>query len=395
MKLRYPTLLALGLSASAGAGAQVTLPSAAGSDVDCVHFSTINHNSDAFAVPRSMDEINHDREAESYPYLSPDGLRLYYTHEGEDEKQGFFMVSRDDINGVFKQQQFLGDILPDGALSCWLTNDELEVYYAYEKQLYCATRTSMTGGFSLPVELTLVGVEEGSFISGPSMTPDKLELYLYQSIGGGRENQFILRLKKTGYLTYTLVEKMSFPEGYQPGPGQLSKDGLAFYFSLEQGELTKICKLNRRTLNGRWENLSELAGLACEGDLQQFQPSVNQDEKVLAYTVNNGTSWYDNDLHTTNATQVTPPTFNTALYNNPLGDILVYPNPATEQFTISTREVTPDSHFALFDMNGRELLRKPLTQTLTPVDVSQLPAGIYLVKFIYNNEVQSVRILKQ
>lgn len=395
MKYNHFPLLALGLLAAATAHSQGTLPSASDSDVDCVHFSTINHNTDAFAPPRSLDEINREKHAESYPHLSPDGLRLYYTHEGEDLKQGFFMVSRDNINGMFRNPQPLVSEFMDGALSCWLTNDELEVYYASERVLYCASRSSLTGNFSHPVELTLVGVEDDTFISGPSMTPDKQELYLFQSTGDGSEHEVILRLKKTGHLTYTLVEKLTFPDGYVPGPGQLSKDGLAFYFSLELGNLIKICRLNRRSLTGHWENLSELTGLACEGDLQQFQPSVSQDEKVLTYVVNNGNSWYDNDLHIANASQVNQPTFNTALYNNPQGDILVYPNPATEQFTISTYEVTPNSYFALFDMNGRELFRKPLLQTITQVDISQLPSGIYLVKFIYNNEVQSVRILKQ
>lgn len=61
-------------------------------------------------------------------------------------------------------------------------------------------------------------------------------------------------------------------------------------------------------------------------------------------------------------------------------DWSVFPNPATEQITINfTRDRTGET-LIVSDMRGRSVLREPISATAHTVQVSGLPAGLYLIR---------------
>jgi hypothetical protein len=75
----------------------------------------------------------------------------------------------------------------------------------------------------------------------------------------------------------------------------------------------------------------------------------------------------------------------------------VYPNPVKNQLTIKT---TADLQWInrtvdIVDVKGVVLRKVRLTAQQTTVDVSNLPMGIYNLRYIDNNQVQSIKVTKQ
>jgi hypothetical protein len=72
---------------------------------------------------------------------------------------------------------------------------------------------------------------------------------------------------------------------------------------------------------------------------------------------------------------------------------LVYPNPASDRITISINGTTLlNTRALLTDVNGKVLQTISLTQSSTPVNISQYQRGMYVVKF---SDGSSVKVVKE
>lgn len=70
----------------------------------------------------------------------------------------------------------------------------------------------------------------------------------------------------------------------------------------------------------------------------------------------------------------------------------IYPNPATQQVTINSGDVLAES-IVIIDALGREVYSTKPVSTLTSIDLNALPAGIYMVKVLANNEIQTIQLV--
>jgi hypothetical protein len=66
--------------------------------------------------------------------------------------------------------------------------------------------------------------------------------------------------------------------------------------------------------------------------------------------------------------------------------VRLYPNPATDYITLFIPRITKQWQFALFDIQGREVLHVNSRGAFRSLDVSQLAAGLYLWKLVYEME---------
>ena len=80
-----------------------------------------------------------------------------------------------------------------------------------------------------------------------------------------------------------------------------------------------------------------------------------------------------------------------------VGDInmAVYPNPAINNITIEIPFYLKNSLIKLFDIYGKEILTKPLDNTKTTIDISQIENGLFFLKLYYNNTYYNYKLLKQ
>lgn len=74
----------------------------------------------------------------------------------------------------------------------------------------------------------------------------------------------------------------------------------------------------------------------------------------------------------------------------------VYPNPVNDMFQLSLGDESQSAMMTLYDITGRNILRRELTKSLSTVDISSLTRGVYFVHVVNDqNQRQVVRILKK
>jgi hypothetical protein len=69
----------------------------------------------------------------------------------------------------------------------------------------------------------------------------------------------------------------------------------------------------------------------------------------------------------------------------------LFPNPTNEKFTIET---PVNGVITISDLNGRVLMNQTTSESKTRLDISNLPNGTYVVKYLSNNEVITGKVLK-
>ena len=139
-----------------------------------------------FDSVRPLIEFNSPDTAEAYPWISPDGLRLYFT-KGTGENDEIVISTRNSQYNAFGPIYPLKiDFNADKKFSCWLTDDELELYFTtgrYGDSAMYAIRTNPSDWFLDPEFLP--SISKYGFISGISVIGN--ELYLFNPIINGSE----------------------------------------------------------------------------------------------------------------------------------------------------------------------------------------------------------------
>lgn len=68
-------------------------------------------------------------------------------------------------------------------------------------------------------------------------------------------------------------------------------------------------------------------------------------------------------------------------------NIAVYPNPATNTITVSVRGYHPDASVTIYSLNGTMLSTQSVNSNTVQMDISNYPAGLYILK--YNDAVNN------
>lgn len=247
-----------------------------------------------------LDELNEAGMAECYPFLSPDALHMYYT-KSTDNYDEIHFASRASLDEPFKDQ---GVILSTGIsadhLSCWVSLNELEMYYIARVStddmlttLYRATRRSTSEPFRGAEKVILKGTDLAGCLFAPSFSPDKSELFLANRVRGNSSLQFV----HTGNNEYTLKQRILIDEGTKTAIGQLSIDGLRYYTVFEEEEneqrtyrlgYYERAKLGADFTHVVWigEPTTQMVSQLCEA----------LDGQLIMHTIPSKDSWEGNDL---------------------------------------------------------------------------------------------------
>lgn len=78
-------------------------------------------------------------------------------------------------------------------------------------------------------------------------------------------------------------------------------------------------------------------------------------------------------------------------------EVKLYPNPTQGHFSLSVNSVNNETtmHVILLTSTGEVLYNKTLCSTVEDIDLSDQPAGIYLLKLEVDNETQAWKVVKQ
>lgn len=72
--------------------------------------------------------------------------------------------------------------------------------------------------------------------------------------------------------------------------------------------------------------------------------------------------------------------------------LLVYPNPSADVITVDAGDLTSETEISMTDMSGRRVMTFASAQSITRIDVSSLPAGIYFIEAASKGSVRRTRV---
>lgn len=72
----------------------------------------------------------------------------------------------------------------------------------------------------------------------------------------------------------------------------------------------------------------------------------------------------------------------------------IYPNPASGIITVEQNETSSgiEAEISIYSLTGKELLRQQLTGPKTEFNVSALPAGVYFIRLIPDDQNAAVKV---
>lgn len=256
-----------------------------------------------------LKEVNSDSKADAYPWISDDGLRLYFSRENDEGIDQILFTERKNLHEPFSKPRILPIDHEEGYFSCWLNADETEIYYVVRTpyadmtvSLYKAKRNSRLEKFGTGKLIEIKGNLSG-YISGPSLTEDQSQLFLYSSDSKDR----IAILEQKSEYEYRFKEWLSLSFQYEPNPGTLSRNGLRYYASLEnsgneafpeEGKMEHcFYYLERADVNSPFGEPKFVQGLYNVKFTNLNQPTLNRDESILFFIKSEENSWNNNDIY--------------------------------------------------------------------------------------------------
>ena len=73
----------------------------------------------------------------------------------------------------------------------------------------------------------------------------------------------------------------------------------------------------------------------------------------------------------------------------------IYPNPASTEITIEIPASLAPSCLIIYNLQGKELLSSRISGTITKIDISKLPGGVYFARLIGEKTVTVKKIIKE
>ena len=389
--------------------------------------------------------VNKPDVCEGYPYLSADGLRLYFTTDREGGFGRLYFCSRRSIEGNFGAPKPLSKNLPDGHYAATLTGDELTIYTSYKGEIYTAKRRSLSDQFGKPI--IVEGLEEGRKYA-PSVSQDGNELIIiYDATPVDDLNDVAIHYRKNAAGNFIEFNRLHAPGNIDIDPGQFSKDGLSFYASYEAAKpvpddesrqyAQKIIRFTRNSLSDNFTTSEEVPGLNTL--MRNHQPTMNEDGSIFIVTNSAADSWEENDLKLINLEINIEPIINyevccdcvkkveeevrqipdtsTLIVEDRVYEceiqmpvsqeeiisaddnieslsvtheivpesaltVKVYPNPFANNLIITLDKESLNSIMDLYDISGRKVLTTKLNNVTNRIQFNQPGSGIYIYKLI-------------
>ncbi|MBL7731123.1 MAG: T9SS type A sorting domain-containing protein [Chitinophagaceae bacterium] len=326
--------------------------------------------------------LNRDNVADAYPFISGDGLRLYYSSSHNASFSNLYISERKSIKEPFGEARLLCPSYETGYYCATFTADEQTMYLGKSGHIYVARRSSINATFGEP---ELVEGLPGGFIFAPAISPNGEELVLVTD----SNPDDLAHFKMTSYKRATPADGFAIPptEYKEPGTGQFSKDGLQYYLSVyTQMNKSVILRGSRTSLKEQFTNWEELklgpAGVSVAG-----QPTVNADGTILLFISSPNNSWNGDDL--VYATDFDRNDFakNANVIPGekvtPAAAVMIqaklYPNPAVHSVTFEL-VAEPGAEYTLWlvDMNGRRVKQQRIVARRSIINLEGLTSGIYI-----------------
>lgn len=333
---------------------------------------------------RALSEISSTGAGDGYPWISGDGLRLYYSSGGGGDQNLLYYTERSDVNSPF-QASILAPITVTSPLSIWLSENELEAYVTTftggSGQLFHFQRNSIVEPFDTSEAISLNGIALG-FISAASLNAAQSELLLYSADYG------TITFNRTSSNSFEYVGPLLSSSNLNTIPGQISKDDLTYFVGIKNtGFGSYINQLERSDAANAFNasTLQEISSLNNPGEYN-MQPTMSSNLEWVVFVRNASNSWQGNELYISHRQALSIKS------NEQLNHFTIFPNPTSAKLNIAMATSFNSSEnyaVAIYDSTGKLLFEKPLA---TEIDMTDAAAGIYFAKIAGRtfSEVQKI-----
>ncbi|MDB5227868.1 MAG: serine/threonine kinase family protein [Bacteroidota bacterium] len=338
---------------------------------------------------RALNEINNSNHADAFPWISPDGLRLYYCSGGNSNQ--LVVSSRINSDSAFSTPVILSlfpaPIAQNQGVSYFLSNNELEVYM-FLGDLWYAHRNTLQSTFSNPVKIKLSHPFSQIALNSLSLNNELNKLYLSAYDINLQQYVGLLEFNKIAADSFAYTRILPNPPGYIILGGQFSKDERSFIFSARHIDWrTSIYQLTRTNISDSFDlnTFHEIQGVN-DTILANTQPTVADNLEWIIFVRSQDGAWTSNDLYIAKKLHVTH------VINKKISDISIYPNPSTNIFHLTGIE-QKILNLTVYNLQGQKIFQNSNFSNKDEVNLSDQPKGIYFMKIEENSNSTTEKII--
>lgn len=332
-----------------------------------------------FDSARAVSELNQAGVADAYPWLSPDGLRLYYTIWANNSGQ-LHVAARPNLTAPFGPPVSVSGPFTTGTFCAWLSDDERDVWYVENGALVHATRPTAAGTFAPAVAVTLLNLPAnagGPY--GPSLSTAGDELFLGFGTGSATGGNALLRFTRTAPDTFTWVETLTMPTGILIGAAHLTDHDRQLIISAGVGTAVPahLVEQRRATPTSAFGPPRDVIVPSAAQGLSESHSHYRANLDQLVYVSFLVGNWLDSDLWIASYSRGLLGTADAAVAR--VGGFRLAPNPAASSVRLIG---APAGLVIVFDGLGRVVRTATAAggTAETGVSVEGLPAGLYVVR---------------
>jgi len=339
----------------------------------------------SYGTPRALTELNDAANSDAYPWISENGLHLYYTSGAN--ANGLMYASRANLTDNFSAPVLVPTSVSN-THQYWLSNNELDMYASTPNSstIYYHHRNSVMQAFNLVDSISLNVPGNTVPLNFWNVSLNQAQTKLYVAVNDGTNCLGIYEFDRSSSNSFTFNQDFQFPEGFSVRSGQLSKDELYFFFSASDNSANfKMYQFNRTdaAISFDYSTISEVGNLNNPADYNA-QPNVSGNLEWIVF-VRNATDWWsDNELY---IAQKEAGTSGVVGLNNlsTQNVVEIYPNPSKAKFVIKGAE----SSMEVYNLLGEKIMN--LNEGANEIDLTGKPKGIYFVKFANNKKEMMIK----
>jgi hypothetical protein len=258
---------------------------------------------------------------------------------------------------------YFKDIIFETVLSKEENNDS--IYYTIQRQKYISTENKTDSSWSF-TENTTIDTTLLTISKSPQRMDSVPGTLVYSSINGLPGSSSDLFVWNKSYNNLQAVEELS-----NVRVGRLTGTDSCYTLTYN----------NSISFNTNETYVKSLGGPYFSATINEANNVITDVEVKLLYYSNNNATWG------------TPYPFPLGLKKN-YGDqtsiINVYPNPASEQFNVASKDM---QSITITDITGRVMYENQMPENSSVVNCSTWPAGVYMVKINHANQSHIKKVI--
>ena len=242
-----------------------------------------------WTTPQLVEGIANTNAAESWPFLSSDGLSLYFSRSSSHA--GIYQATRSSTSSPFNSVTEI-TALGAGVWAPRVTADNLRMYYSGPGwTLKMTQRNSVTDPWSVGTGIS--ELNSGRTLATPSVTSDELTIVFVggNPTGDARGADLYMATRANNTSSFgNIAPLININSSYMDIDPFISPDGLSLYFTSSRDGMGQLYESTRSSLTDSF-GAAQAVTFINQPNLQMGGASLSNDGQSLYFNMYNGNNW--------------------------------------------------------------------------------------------------------